>query len=47
MTKLSHHPVKFGSYGYCGSEVIMVLVCHVIWQELVMKGSCDFMGRSP
>ena len=25
----------------------MVLVCHVISQDHVVKGSCDFMGRSP
>ena len=24
----------------------MVLVCHVIFQDHVMKASCDFMGRS-
>ena len=26
---------------------IMVLVCHVISQDPVIEGSCDFMGRSP
>ena len=25
----------------------MVLVSHVISQDHVVKGSCDFMGRSP
>ena len=25
----------------------MVLVCHVILQDHVIKGSCDFTGRSP
>ena len=29
-----------------GSEDIMVLVCHVILKEKVLKGSCDFMGVS-
>ena len=32
---------------HCGSEDIMILVCHVVLQGYVMKGSCDFMGRSP
>ena len=25
----------------------MVLVCHVISQDHMVKGSCDFMGGSP
>ena len=25
----------------------MVLVCHVISQDHVIKGLCDFMGRAP
>ena len=25
----------------------MVLVCHVISQDHMIKGSCDFMGGSP
>ena len=30
----------------CGSEDVMVLVCHVILQDHVTKRFCDFMGRS-
>ena len=32
---------------YCGSGDIMVLVCHMILQDHVIKGSRHFMGRSP
>ena len=31
----------------CNSEDIIVLVCHVKLQHHVIKGPCDFMGRSP
>ena len=36
--EVSHHPAKFGDYRHCGSGDRMVLVCHVISQELVTKG---------
>ena len=35
----------YGGHRHCGSGDLMVLVCHVILQRV--KGSCDFMGRSP
>ena len=44
--KVSHFPARFGGHTHCGSEDIMVLVCHVILKENVLKGSCDFMGVS-
>ena len=36
---------RFGGRRYCGSKDIMLLVCHVISQHHVIKGSCDFMGE--
>ena len=30
-----------------GSVNIMVLVCHMIFPDHVIKGSCDFLGRNP
>ena len=45
---MSHHPTKFGDDRQCGSGDIMVLVvCHVISQDHVIKGFSDFMSRSP
>ena len=36
--KVGHHPAKFGS------KDIMVLVCHVISQDYVTKGSSNWVG---
>ena len=44
--QVSYHPAKFGGYIPCGSED-MVLACHVILQDHVIKWSCEFMDRSP
>ena len=47
--KVSHHPAKFGDhieYINFGSEDIVILVHHVIWESQEIKASCDFMGRS-
>ena len=41
------HHLKFSGHGYCGSGDIMILVCHVIFQDHVIKTSCNFMGRKP
>ena len=35
------NPVKFGGNRHCGSGRIMVLVCHMILQDNVIKGSYD------
>ena len=43
----SYHPTKFGDHRHCGNGDMMVLVCHMILQDQVMKRSCDFMGRRP
>ena len=44
---VSHHPTKFHGHRHCGSGDKMVLVCHVISQDHVIKGSFDFMGGRP
>ena len=36
-----HHLVKFGGHRYCSSRGIMLLLCHVIKQDHVIKGSGD------
>ena len=33
--------------GNCGSGDVVTLVCHLILQDHMIKGSCDFIGRSP
>ena len=43
--KVSHHLHKFCGHRYCGSGEIMVLVCHVILEEHVIKGWSNIMGR--
>ena len=45
--KVCHHPTTFGGHRQYGSGDVMVLVCHVISQENVMKRSYDFIGRTP
>ena len=32
---------------HCGSGDIMILGCHMISQDHVIKGLCYFMGRNP
>ena len=44
---VSYHPAKFGSHSHSGSEIIMILVCHVILQNHMIKGSCSFIGGVP
>ena len=44
--KVNHHPVKFGCHRHCSSGDMMVLVCRVIQQDQVTKGSSNFMGRT-
>ena len=45
LSKVSHHPTKFGGYEHCGSGDIMVLVFHMIFQDNVIKESCEFIAR--
>ena len=44
---VSFQSASFGGYRHCSSEDIMILVCHVILQNRVIKGSCEFMGKTP
>ena len=44
---VSYQRAKFVGHEHCGSGHITVLVRHVILQEHVIKGSVNFMGRSP
>ena len=43
---MSYYAAKLGGHKDCDSGNIMVLACHMISQNHVIKGSCDFMGRS-
>ena len=43
----SHQFAKFGGHRHCDSENIMILGYHVISQDHIIKGSCDFIGRNP
>ena len=45
--KVNYHSVKFGGHSHYGSGVNMILVCHEISQDNVIKRSCDSMGGSP
>ena len=45
--KVSHHSPEIGGQCHCGSGNIIVLVCHVISQDQMIIGPCDFMNRSP
>ena len=45
--KVSHHTTKFVCDRHCGSGNKMSQFCHMILQNLVIRRSCDFMGRSP
>ena len=44
---VSRHLAKFNDHRHRGNGDIMVLVCHVILQEQMMKGLYDFIGGSP
>ena len=44
---ISHYRAKFGGHRHCDSGDIIVLVCHVISQEYVIKRSRDFNCSSP
>ena len=45
--KVSYHSAKFGGQGPNGGENIVILVCHVISQYHMIKGSCDFKRYDP
>ena len=43
--KVSYHSVKFGCHRLSGSGDIMVLLCHVTFQDHVIKALNDLMVR--
>ena len=45
--KVCCHPAKFSGLRHCGSGDIMALVCHVILDDHVIKGLCNFKDESP
>ena len=47
ITRKRHHTAKFGSHRDCSIINIMGSVCQMISQDHVIKGSFDYMGRSP
>ena len=44
---MSQHSTNFGVHRNCSIGDIMVLVCHIISQNHLIKVSFDFMRRSP
>ena len=44
---MSYHSAKFGGHRHSCSGEKMILVCHVISKDRLIKGSYDFMGGSP
>ena len=42
-----HHFAKFGDHKYCSSRDIFFLVCHVIKQDHIIKGSDKYNNRRP
>ena len=43
----SEHPAKLSSHGLCGSGDILVLVCHMIVQDYLIKKLFDVMVWNP
>ena len=46
LLKVSHHPTNYSGHKHCVSGDIIVLVCQVILQDYVIKGSRDFIEES-
>ena len=46
LIKVKYYLATFISHRHCGSEDIVILVCHVILQNHVLKEPCDFIGTS-
>ena len=47
LKKVNYHPAKFRGHRHCGSGDIIFLICHVISQDQIVKGSCDFKKQEP
>ena len=35
--KIGYYPAKFGGHRHCGSEDVMILVCHVVLEDHAIK----------
>ena len=46
LLNVSHHPTKFGGHRDSASGDLIVLVCHVILLDHVIKELCDFVVES-
>ena len=44
---VGYHPAKLDSHKHSDSGDIMVLVCHVILQDEVIKELCELIGTIP
>ena len=44
---VSYNSVKFGCHKHSGGRNIMLLVCHVVSIDRVIKEPCDFIDGSP
>ena len=44
---IGYHPAKFGGHKHCGSEDVVVLVCHVISQDHVIKSEMWHFRQQP
>ena len=45
--KVNNHPAKFRDHRHSGSRDKMVFVCHVTFQDHVIRALFDFIIRSP
>ena len=43
---MNYHRAKFDGHGHSGSGVVMILICHVISQDHVIKVTYDLTGSS-
>ena len=43
---ISHHSAKFSGQRHCITGDTMILVCFMVLQDHVIKGSCEFRGWS-
>ena len=44
--KVSHHPLNFDFHRHCGSGDVILLVCHLISQDDMIKQERDIMGST-
>ena len=44
--KVSYHPTKFGGNKHCGSGNAILLICHVISEDHVIKGTSNLTATN-